>query len=456
MAVLTMLPSAFVENMKKILGSEAGPFLEALDDECITSARINRRKIIDIPFTGATTGIPWCSTGYYLPQRPVFTLDPLFHSGVYYVQEASSMFLEQILCQTTDLSKPLKVLDLCAAPGGKSTHIASLLSDESLLVSNEVIRPRAKTLAENMIKWGVPNVIVTNNDPADFKRLQGMFDIIFIDAPCSGEGMFRKAPESINEWSPDNVAICASRQRRIIADVWDSLSPDGILVFSTCTYNRMENEDNTAWIIEQFGASPIEIDISKFEGITPATNGAGYHFYPHKTKGEGFFIAPFRKNDGSKPNYGKNKKTLLSKAHSSISKELSGWLLDFRKFGYWEFAEKVLAFPEVLTPELFAIVDKLTVITAGTTLCEIKAKNLVPTHNLSISNILNRTAFATEELELQQALQFLKKEDVRPLSESQYVIPTYKNIPLGFLKKAGNRYNNMFPKEWRIKMDVER
>src|ERR1044071_5586576 len=196
--------------------------------------------------------IPWTEYGHYLSQRPSFTFDPLFHAGCYYVQEASSMFLEQALKQTIDLSKPLRVLDLCAAPGGKSTHILSLISKDSLLVSNEVIRSRAKILKDNIVKWGYSNVVVTNNDPKDFQRLENHFDVIVVDAPCSGSGLFRREPEAIEEWSINNVQLCCQRQQRILADIIPALKGGGILIYSTCSYSPQEDEQIVQWMRNEF------------------------------------------------------------------------------------------------------------------------------------------------------------------------------------------------------------
>jgi len=231
-------PPAFEQRMRPHLDKSWEEFEQAHQQFPPVSIRFNPKKAhspIDL------TIIPWTSHGYYLGERPSFTLDPLFHAGSYYVQEASSMFLEQAFLQAVDRTKPINVLDLCAAPGGKSTHLLSLMNKESLLVTNEVIRSRASTLAENIQKWGYDNVAVTNNDPQDFKRLSGFFDVIVVDAPCSGEGLFRKDPGAMGQWSTDNVALCARRQQRILNDVWPALKEGGILIYSTCTYNELEN-----------------------------------------------------------------------------------------------------------------------------------------------------------------------------------------------------------------------
>src|SRR5579859_2899526 len=241
------LPTPFAGRMQKQLKLGWEKFLSAHHHPAPTSIRINSHK----SNSKNHERIPWTDFGYYLEQRPSFTLDPVFHGGAYYVQEASSMFLEQAVKQTVDLSQALQVLDLCAAPGGKSTHLLSLLNDQSLLVSNETIRSRATVLAENMQKWGHDNVVVTNNDPDDFRPLEGFFDLIVVDAPCSGEGLFRKDASAASEWSEEQVDLCALRQRRILNQVWPSLKANGILVYCTCTYNEKENEENLIWLVEE-------------------------------------------------------------------------------------------------------------------------------------------------------------------------------------------------------------
>lgn len=446
------LPNSFIQSIERNLGPEAAAFFEALKLDSPTSIRLNAAK----PMERAPEWKPvsWCASGFYLPSRPVFTLDPLFHAGAYYVQEAASMFLEQILTQAVDRSQALTVLDLSAAPGGKSTHLAALLSPHSLLVSNEVIRSRAKILAENCTKWGAHNVVVTNNDPSDFKKLPGFFDVVVVDAPCSGEGLFRKDPNAVNEWSEENVQLCAARQRRIVADVWDTLKPGGVIIYSTCTYNTLENEENLRWMMDEMQAKPIVIDASAFPEVTPSQHLPGFHFYPHKTLGEGFFIAALRKTDGSEFRMPKMKKAPLSKAPLAIEKELSNYVLSPKELEFRMFQDKVLAIPARHSSEIMQLIEKLSIVQCGTEMCELKGTNIIPSHALALSTILNKAHFQTEELDERSALTFQKKEELKPQSTAQYVLVTHKNIPLGFLKKAGNRYNNLYPKEWRIRMDL--
>jgi 16S rRNA C967 or C1407 C5-methylase (RsmB/RsmF family) len=286
-----IFPSAFEKRMRQQLGPAWDLFKVAHRNPAPVSIRINPRK--GSRFSSLET-VPWSGLGRYLPQRPVFTLDPLFHGGAYYVQEASSMFLEQVLSQVADLRMPLRILDLSAAPGGKSTHVLSLISDESLLVSNEVIRSRASVLAENIQKWGYANCLVTNNDPADFAALPGFFDVIIVDAPCSGEGLFRKDKISMTEWSQDNVAICASRQKRILHDIWPSLKENGVLIYSTCTYSESENETNLLEFSRACKCDFIRVSTDPSWNITEVKNEKAIA-YREKRKGVKMCAAPASK-----------------------------------------------------------------------------------------------------------------------------------------------------------------
>ena len=288
-----MLPLQFLESLKNAKGFNKESFEQIhASGEQITSIRINPSR--QSKTENQKSKIDWTDYGFYLETRPSFTFDPLFHAGTYYVQEASSMFLEQALKQTVDLSKSIKVLDLCASPGGKSTHIQSLISNESLLVSNDVIRSRANVLKDNIIKWGCENVVVTNNDPKDFSKLENYFDVIVVDAPCSGSGLFRRDPTAIEEWSENNVQLCSQRQQRILADVWPALKKDGILIYSTCSYSKDEDEDIMDWITENFPTSNFKLEINDKWGITETTSikeNHGYRFWRDKVKGEGFFLS---------------------------------------------------------------------------------------------------------------------------------------------------------------------
>ncbi len=441
------LPSEFTTFANGFFSSEYNDFLQALQQESPTSIRLNSAKVQQ---SLNEKSVPWANKAYYLRQRPSFTLDPLFHAGCFYAQEASSMFLEQVFKQY--VNQPVKVLDLCAAPGGKSTHILSLLPEGSLLVSNEVIRSRAGILAENITKWGYPNAIVTNNDASDFKQLKHFFDIILIDAPCSGEGMFRKDPEAIRQWSPGNVTLCSERQQRIIADIWTSLKPNGLLIYSTCTYNTKENEENVEWITTTFDAETLPVETKKDWNIATPIHPHVYRFFPHKIMGEGFSIAVIKKDEDEervKITSSKNEKN-----KPAINSEIKQWLTNSEDFHFLENNRQITAIPHSILYDYQILKSKLKIVHAGISLAEIKGKDFIPTQALAFSNYLNKNTFNNVEIDYPTALKYLRKEAI-VLSENTpkgYALLNYKNIPLGFVKNIGNRANNLYPQEWRIRM----
>lgn len=418
--------------MRERLGNEFQSFKKSLESTPPVSVRLNIQKMGDLP---GETNIPWCYSGFYLKERPVFTLDPHFHAGCYYVQEASSMFLEQAVKASVDLNKPLRVLDLCAAPGGKSTHLLTLLNHQSLLISNEVIHSRASVLSENIQKWGHLNVVVTNNDPKDFTTLTGYFDLIVVDAPCSGEGLFRKDNAAIEEWSEDNVNLCALRQRRILSDVWPSLKENGVLIYCTCTYSEVENEDNLKWLSQQ---NDVEfIDLPSFPGVQETK--PGYRFLPHKVNGEGFFIAAIRKL--SKENSIKIKSTTIKP-----SKINPGWLRG--DIQYVELNNLLLAVPEEDLPPL-------TFVSRGMAVATIMRNKLVPEHAVSLAVGLQEDAFPVINLPKEEALKYLAKETIMPTTQERgFAIVSYEGSNLGFVNQLGNRLNNLYPSNWRIRMNI--
>ncbi len=443
------LPSEFVERTKEILSSEWDDFLSALGQEPPVSIRINKHKAKG---TDTLSNIvPWCENGYYLGQRPQFTFDPLLHAGCYYVQEASSMFVGQAI--KPHLKEGSRVLDLCAAPGGKSTLIAGLLDEHSLLVSNELIRSRANILAENMMKWGKANTIVTNNCPADFSNLKEFFDIILVDAPCSGEGMFRKDEETIDEWSLANVNLCSERQQKIISDIWDSLKPDGILIYSTCTYNTEENEKNVRWISETLDAEILPINTEKEWKISPAVDNQipAYRFFPHKTLGEGFFLSVLKKDGESQ--YTNRKKGRDKKQKVKAPSELHNLLTDsqdyefFKKGNYWQ------AISKSLYEDCNYLSDNLNILNAGICLGEYKGKDFIPHQGLALSLQLDREAYPCFEVDWNTAITYLRRENIILPTDVKkgYVLLTHKDAPIGFVKNLGNRANNLYPQEWRIR-----
>ena len=462
------LPQAFVERTRRLLGEEYSLFEASLQQETPVSIRPNRGKYLQ-PIDGEP--IPWASSGVYLKTRPTFTFDPLFHAGCYYVQEASSMFVERVLSHY--VKEPVTMLDLCAAPGGKSTLCRSALPEGSLLVANEVMRNRSQILAENLIKWGHPDVIVTNNDPADFTSLTNLFDVVLTDVPCSGEGMFRKDEVAVEEWSVDNVDVCWQRQRRILKDIWPALKPGGILIYSTCTFNREEDEDNVAWIAKELGAEILPVPVEADWGITSNLVGEDfpvYRFLPHHTKGEGFFLAVLRKRHftddkaslyeaesvalrtpSRKAKKGKDHKG--KQAPLPVPKEAKSWLESADDFVLEMKDATLMAFPKAHAETCGLLQTCLKVIHAGITLGELKGKDLIPHHSLAMSMSKADKAFPTLELTYQQAIAYLRKEGLvlDASAPRGYVLVTYREIPLGFVKNIGNRANNLYPQEWRIR-----
>ena len=433
--------------------TDADALIAALQTERQTSIRINPLKIngLNLP------KVPWCETGFYLEKRPIFTLNPLFHAGAFYVQEASSMFLEQIIRPFA--SRPLRVLDVCAAPGGKTTLALSLLPEGSLLVANEVIKSRAQILSENLMKWGYSNCIATNNDPKDFGCLKGFFDLILVDAPCSGEGMFRKDDDAISEWSPENVDLCCKRQLRILYDIWDCLAPDGMLIYSTCTFNEKENEDVVSRFIAENNATCEKVSLKPEWNVTEREkDGAiSYRFFPHKTKGEGFSVAAIRKHDGAE--YSLPKRTQPSGTIASFAKNLqtyNSFLNNDNQLIYSDKRNILWSFPQEYQQILCEISSHCNIVHAGTPLVELMGNKLNPHHGLAFSTAYNSDSFLRISVDLETAVRYFKKEPLSlPQAEKGWLNLTYNNVSIGFVKNIGNRANNPYPQEWAIKMNVD-
>jgi 16S rRNA C967 or C1407 C5-methylase (RsmB/RsmF family) len=389
------LPEDFIRETRLLMGeTRFNSYLEAFNEEAPVSIRLNKRKE-ERGYHLPQEKVPWCPEGFYLEGRPQFTFDPLFHAGCYYVQEAASMFICHILRSVfgnlaphSTLHTPQTALDLCAAPGGKSTAMRSVLPEEITLVSNEPVPTRAQILLENITKWGAPNCIVTNNYPRDFRKAKARFDLILCDVPCSGEGMFRKDPATIGEWSLQNVEKCWRLQRDIVADAWECLNPGGILIYSTCTFNTKENEENVRWIIDTYDAEPIAIPTDPSWNITGSLldgfDAPVYRFIPGITKSEGLFVCVLRKR-------GEDTKG------SGTSVSLKGLKVLEADLPQGEFPRVDLPYSEALK--------------------YLRGEALV-----------------------------LPADTPRGI-----VTVTYKGFALGPMKNIGNRANNLYPKPWRIK-----
>jgi len=448
------LPFDFISRTKRLLGKDWDMFQNALNSKSPVSIRLNepKAKVVNI---SSFSPVLWNKQGFYLDKRPQFTFDPLFHTGCYYVQEASSMFVGHALNQY--IEGDVKVLDLCAAPGGKSSLIASMISDQSLLVSNEVIRSRANILSENMAKWGRPNVVVANNDPVQIGKLHNFFDVILVDAPCSGEGMFRKDEGAIAEWSVENVKLCKERQQRILADIWPALKTGGLLLYSTCTYNLEENENNVEWIRDELGAEPLPVNIKEGWGISPSfvDDVPAYRFFPYKTEGEGFFFALLRKTDdiGSLSNdQSKKQKIRSNKSREILGVEYKNYLLNSGDFIFYSQKDKWYAFLSPLYDNLLLLETFLNIISGGICLGTFKGKDFIPDQSLALSIYLDKEKFHICEVDWKTSIHYLRKEPlVLPAQPKGLILLTYKKMPLGFVKNIGNRANNIYPQEWRIR-----
>lgn len=453
-------PQDFVDQMRQLPGIDCEAFLRALAcDEQPVSIRINREKGFLPP--GDAAEVPWSDgLGYYLSQRPTFTFDPLFHAGAYYVQEASSMFLAEVIKQYVD--RPVRYLDLCAAPGGKSTLALSQLPGGSLVVSNEVVRQRAQILAENMAKWGSPYSVVTHNTPSDWGRWRNYFDVIATDVPCSGEGMFRKDEQAVAEWSLANVAHCAARQRDILNDIWSALRPGGLLIYSTCTYNLDENERMVQYLVDNYDAEPLPVETDGQWGISGALEGTHpvYRFLPHKTRGEGLFMALLRKGGvaGEPCNTiprqrDKKKKNAPQAKKIKLPNGIGEWVDNAKSFAIVADEQAVTAYPHEYAEDMQAMQRDFNVLHAALPIATIKGRDYIPTHALALSTHINSQRFPIEEVPLETAITYLRREAVvlPPHAPQGYILLSYRGAILGWVKNLGSRANNLYPQEWRIR-----
>ncbi len=445
------IPNALLDSLTQVKGFDKEALIAAHKLPAVTSVRLNPNK--QSTAFADNEVVPWCSSGRYLNERPVFTLDPMYHAGAYYVQEASSMFLHHVLQSVLPDNNNLRVLDLCAAPGGKSTLIASFLGKDSLLVCNEVIRTRASILEENMTRWGHMNTWVTSNDPRDFSKLTGYFDVIVVDAPCSGSGLFRKDAKAIDEWSENNVQLCSQRQQRILADIWPALKEGGILIYATCSYSPQEDEEILDWLKESFEAEGLKVGTEAGWGVveTQSAQGMyGYRFSPDKVKGEGFFIAAVQKTGEA----GSMKPVRYKSINDKKAQEQSAYLLDVPFTCLQLDKENYVAINPLHEDDYHILKMAVYLRKTGTVLGMPTAKEWLPAHDVALS-IHRGNAVNTIALSKEQSLKFLKKEDTDiSLENKGWFLLTYKGLGLGWIKSIGNRYNNYLPKHWRIRMEI--
>ncbi len=417
------LPADFIVQAREVMGEELfGRYLKSFEEQVPVSIRLNPKKCscYGVAHHAAYEPVRWCDEGFYLPARPNFTFDPLFHAGVYYVQEASSMFLSHVvhgLLASNLIPDDGRVLDLCAAPGGKSTLLRSVIPEGCTLVSNEPVRTRAQVLAENVQKWGYARHIVTNNYPRDFRAAGLKYDMIVCDVPCSGEGMFRKDEATISEWSLKNVEKCWQLQREIVTDAWACLRDGGILVYSTCTFNTKENEENIRWMMQELGAEVLKVPTDDEWGITgsllPGFCAPVYRFIPGVSRGEGLFMCVLRKGQTDTPSDDHHTTSVKKKKKAALN---------------------VLADGNYPLPTA-------------------KGRDLIPAPAEALYTELDHKKYPTAELNYPQAIAYLRREAITLEAglPRGFVVVTFMGVPLGFVKNIGNRANNHYPDNWKIK-----
>ena len=449
---MAILKEEFIATMITLLGESLGGRLTAslAGDDALCSVRLNAAKRpLTVDGDTAVDTVPWCALGRYLPSRPPFTFDPLFHAGAYYVQEASSMFIAHVL-RTLAGTDAVTYLDVCAAPGGKTTAALDALPDGSFIVANDIVTSRARLLADNIVKWGNSHVAVTNAAPADFGSMTHAFDIVAADVPCSGEGMMRKDEKAAEQWSPALVAECAVRQRRIIDDVWNALRPGGLFIYSTCTFNRQENEEVVEYIVERYGGEPLAVPVDASWGIIPGLDTAlpCYRFLLGITRGEGLFMAAIRKPDAPRAALPAERGRKVSA--TPMPAEVRNMLSDIRLTLIAE-GDTIRALPDSHRRLLALLAARTKPLVAGLEVATIKGRGkLTPSHSLAMATALDDNAFRRVELDYATAIAYLRGEAVTIDAPRGLTIVTRHRMPLGFVNNLGSRANNMYPKSLRI------
>lgn len=450
-----MLPEKLIASLEGLPGFNKDSFVQTHESPAdFTSVRLNQFKPFDLakhPFMHSLKSMDWCEQGYYLNGRPSFVLDPLWHAGAYYVQEASSMFLQTIISQLADSEKYYKVLDLCAAPGGKTTLLANAFKN-GLVVANETIKSRNAILEENCIRWGSDHIVVTQNDPSHFKALPNFFDFIVADAPCSGSGLFRKDPQAIQEWSVENVLHCSQRQERIIEESITALQEGGYYIYSTCSYSFEEDEKIMDYIASLEGMQSVAIQLPEATGIvtthSPNCHAEGYRFYPDRLKGEGFFVAVFQKQKAA---YTSQFSTPF-RFTAVNKKDLASLEAIFNLPHHVEciqHQEELIALPLHCLQDLQTIRAHLYVKKMGMRIGILKGADLVPAHDLAMSQ-WDKMPYSDISVDLPDALQFLRRADFKLDAPKGWHSLSYMNCRLGWVKVLTNRLNNYYPNTWRI------
>ena len=449
------LPVAFEERMRKQLGEEeAERLFEALNGESPVAIRLNPMKCGDSGVWSNGEQVGWSRYGRKLKERPLFTLDTAFHAGAYYVQEAASQFIDYLLSKEEWQGK--RVLDMCAAPGGKTTIYSTAVGESGLVVANEYVRSRANVLADNVRKWGMGNVLVTNNSPEHLAQFEGWFDVVAVDAPCSGEGMFRKEEVAREDWSNEAVKMCVARQLSIVREAWQSLRDGGLFIYSTCTFNDEEDEGVLRNFIEERGDVfvPSErVDTDDAWGVVRGEVGPfqTFRFFPHKCDSEGLFVAVARKAEDTTQRTPKARKKVMQEVDKNSRKELMQWLQSPDKYIFATVADTVYAYRAEQFKAVQALSESLTAIYSGVAMGQIFKGKLKPDWALSQYVGLERGAVAVEELDEERALDYLRKRDISVGEMREGInLLTHNGLSLGFAKRVGTRCNNLYPNSLKI------
>lgn len=439
---MEQLPEGFRESFSADFGEATYEALERelREESSPVSIRLNSAKL---PKASATGQIPWCPEGRLLEERPIFGADPLWHAGAYYVQEPASMVVAKYL--ETLKVEPSLVIDLCAAPGGKSTLLRSRLPQDSLLISNEPERKRAKVLEENILRWGADNTIVTSAYPEALSETGIMADLILVDAPCSGEGMFRKEEAAITGWSLDHVDECARLQRGILRSAWEMLLEGGTLIYSTCTYNRRENEAQLSLLRDDCGAEVIPLPELVGYGVEESEEEAGvYRFFPHKTHSEGLTCFAVRKG-GERPIRceGASRKRKRPRIPEEVKKlEREGLLWSEEESAWYSLSPQWW-----LTLDLLEAARGVKILSTGVRLGMMKGKDFVPDQAWALSPQLSPLIpYRRREVTGEEAFDLIRRQTISSTREPGYYLATYRGVPLTLIKDLGSRVNNLYPK----------
>lgn len=448
-------PEHFIASIENTTGFQKDSFIKVHEDDSqITSIRLNENKIAQdasLSVYAKAEKVPWCTSGFYLSERPLFVLDPHWHVGAYYVQEASSMFVDHIVKSIIPTPTGHEVvLDLCAAPGGKTTVLLNHFK-ESLVIANETIKNRNQILIENLTKWGAQNIIVTQNDPGQFAGLTQFFDLVLVDAPCSGSGLFRRDHEAMKQWSLDHVTHCSIRQKRIVEEIMPSIKEGGFLIYSTCSYSMEEDEQLMHFIANDAEWEPVSIPINPTWGIveTEFENSKGYRFYPNLLKGEGFFVAVFKRKASQYAYQFNQRSTSLQLVNKKLEQQLSSMFVHQSDIAYLQHAELIIGVPSQHLDLAQTISQTLYIKMMGIAMGSFKGQDFIPHHHLAMAQF-ESIPYEMIDIDVEIALQFLRRSSLPIFPGKGWLVLKFNGLRLGFLKNLTNRSNNYYPNEWRI------